>query len=679
MQQGNEEDSDNDSDTESVCSMLSVASSTDHEGGPSVKLYVQHPPFVKKEQLKEHFEKNGFVDNVTNIHSFFDKATKKPKGYSCVSLSPAALVEEAILKLNGSLLFRKHRLIVSLKPFQRKQKREHKRQRKSTPKSLEQPVSSPSHNQEQVKVYVGKFPPYVNEVQLRNHFNSYKAKVVDVYVVKDKQTKQSKRFGFVKFSSRAVAESAVKNLDGTLLNGKHKINVSLARDHPSTKGQSRSDPPTFPASAGLLEVCASTSTTTMLQPYSTHYQQSQSGSQPEPTCVMIKNIEPEIINETEIKAMIGMPIVSFVPDRHTREILIRCMSPSDAAKAAEILNGKRILGNVIQAFVCLGESTHVVSPANMQLAGVHRSPSYPPPHHGGPPSLGPGPLPPQGLFPNMSHQAGRPGPSHHMNPHSHPLQMMPPAPLNQVRCPPGQWAPPSQLESPRGPNRMFPPHSNQGLRPALFYPPPPYSVQPPPITQSNVAAEIFPVKVTHLSPSVTKEMLHQHFSQAGELSGMPKIHDSMNRYAYVNYKYPDGAENAVKKLNGTFICDWKVNVSRKEIRKTPISPPAGTTPSGDSASLPTKQSPTKGKSQLEKTMKLQPDQWNRLTSIGQHGGSKFLEIKAPFESNPNVSIQLQIETTSVRFTGVKDAVLSAYNHFEGHLNKDLHIADRSVV
>ena len=52
------------------------------------------------------------------------------------------------------------------------------------------------------------------------------------------------------------------------------------------------------------------------------------------------------------------------------------------------------------------------------------------------------------------------------------------------------------------------------------------------------------------------------------------------------------------------------------------------------------------------------------------------EIIAPFETNPNVKIKLQLESYSIKIRGVPDAVISAYDHIYSHLQKDLHVQNR---
>lgn len=555
-------------------------------------------------------------------------------------------------------MFGKHKLTV-----RHKEKRQRRSRNKSNRKST--PVSNPQGNQESVKLYVGRIPPQVSDDQLRNHFKDFDPHVMETFIVKDKQTKKSKGCGFVKFSSRAAAERAVQKLNGSLIHGKQKILVEFAREPPANKGGSGVGPSIQgqAISTGLQEVATSSSPQIFPPPQSqTGFVMPQSGLQPEPTCVTIGNINPNIIEEAEVGALIDVPIVSFKPNKAAQMILIQLSSPSDAAKAAEALNGKTILGSTIYASVCQGENVHTAPTNGRGLVGsvpYSRSTSYPPPH----PATSGGPHP--ALHPIHPHPMLPPGPPQQVHRPSPPYQM----------GPPGQ-TPPMMSQAPQRqpPNLAFAPNINPGLQSPLG-PPPPYTAEPPSPSQT-FTKETFGVKVTHLSPSVTKEILAGHFSQAGELSGMPKIHESKNRYAHVNFKSSIDADNAVRMLHGTILNGWKINVSRKRGSIAISSPPAAKSPESDFACLPTVQSPMKGAVQEEKVLKLQPDQWNQIMPVGPHGGSKFNEITAPFESNPNVDIQLQVKDTSIVFRGVRDAVLSAYNHLSTHLNKELHISNK---
>ena len=76
----------------------------------------------------------------------------------------------------------------------------------------------------------------------------------------------------------------------------------------------------------------------------------------------------------------------------------------------------------------------------------------------------------------------------------------------------------------------------------------------------------------------------------------------------------------------------------------------------------------------EQQLSCSPDQWNALVMAGPTGVRKVDELRSPFASNPSVVI---LEKTSpclhVLFIGLKDAMLSAYNHFCASLNKELSV------
>ena len=252
----NGDESDSDSDTESVCSTLSGYSSAG--GEPSCKVYIgaNLPPNIKKEHISQHFAKYGFGDNVRNVTIFFDKSTHKSKGCGYVVLTPANCAEEVIQALNGTLLLG-HRLVV--RPYKQKtnsEKRPRTRGKRSRPGKqlatsphssflpqgeLEQDdsdnesVSSASASREFCKVFVGRnLPGHINSGHLQAHFKEFEAEIVKVFIVTDRNTKLSKGFGFVVFNSQDAAERAIQKLNGSKLLGQRiKVNLAGADRKPS--------------------------------------------------------------------------------------------------------------------------------------------------------------------------------------------------------------------------------------------------------------------------------------------------------------------------------------------------------------------------------------------------------------------------------------------------------------
>jgi cold-inducible RNA-binding protein len=77
------------------------------------------------------------------------------------------------------------------------------------------------------KLYVGNLPYSITEQTLRDAFS--KAGTVDsVALITDRDTGQSKGFGFVEMSSDSEAQAAIAELNGTSLEGR-QIKVNEAR------------------------------------------------------------------------------------------------------------------------------------------------------------------------------------------------------------------------------------------------------------------------------------------------------------------------------------------------------------------------------------------------------------------------------------------------------------------
>lgn len=77
------------------------------------------------------------------------------------------------------------------------------------------------------KLFVGSLPWEVDDAKLAEIF-SQAGTVVSAQVVKDRDTGRSRGFGFVEMSTDEEAQAAVKNLNGTDVEGR-KIVVNIAR------------------------------------------------------------------------------------------------------------------------------------------------------------------------------------------------------------------------------------------------------------------------------------------------------------------------------------------------------------------------------------------------------------------------------------------------------------------
>jgi RNA recognition motif-containing protein len=83
-----------------------------------------------------------------------------------------------------------------------------------------------------MKLYVGNLAYDVTDAELREAFAAH-GQVTTADVVKDRQSGQSKGFGFVEMPSKDEATAAMQALNGTPLRGR-TINVNEAR--PRTDG-----------------------------------------------------------------------------------------------------------------------------------------------------------------------------------------------------------------------------------------------------------------------------------------------------------------------------------------------------------------------------------------------------------------------------------------------------------
>jgi len=82
----------------------------------------------------------------------------------------------------------------------------------------------------QMNIYVGNLAYSVTDEDLRNSFSTY-GEITAVNLIKDRETGQSKGFGFVEMSSNTEADAAIKGLNGTSLKGRDlKVNQAKPRE-----------------------------------------------------------------------------------------------------------------------------------------------------------------------------------------------------------------------------------------------------------------------------------------------------------------------------------------------------------------------------------------------------------------------------------------------------------------
>ena len=85
------------------------------------------------------------------------------------------------------------------------------------------------------RLYVGNLAFGTTENSLRAVFEADGRKVVDVKIISDRDTGQSRGFGFVEMGSPADAEAAISALDGRELEGR-TLKVNEAREREGGRG-----------------------------------------------------------------------------------------------------------------------------------------------------------------------------------------------------------------------------------------------------------------------------------------------------------------------------------------------------------------------------------------------------------------------------------------------------------
>ncbi|MBT3251727.1 MAG: RNA-binding protein [Candidatus Marinimicrobia bacterium] len=84
-----------------------------------------------------------------------------------------------------------------------------------------------------MKIYVGNLSYGVTEEELQEQFGAFGA-VVNVNIIKDRETGNSKGFGFIEMENQADGEKAIKELDGSSIKGRDvKVNEARPREERS--------------------------------------------------------------------------------------------------------------------------------------------------------------------------------------------------------------------------------------------------------------------------------------------------------------------------------------------------------------------------------------------------------------------------------------------------------------
>jgi len=90
------------------------------------------------------------------------------------------------------------------------------------------------------RLYVGNLAFQTTEDQLQAAFAADGREVSEVSIIKDRNSGESRGFGFLMMSSDEHAQAAIAALDGTDLDGR-TIKVSVAKAQPQERGAGRRD------------------------------------------------------------------------------------------------------------------------------------------------------------------------------------------------------------------------------------------------------------------------------------------------------------------------------------------------------------------------------------------------------------------------------------------------------
>ena len=690
-----------DSDNESVSSASA--------SGEFCKVFVGRnlPSHINSGHLQAHFKE--FEAEIAKAYITTDRNTKQSKGFGFIVFRSQDTAERAVQKLNGSKLLGQHRIKVDLaQTGGRKQSQpsvpQHVQHLQPTSPQgtspspqysslasflpqggLEQDdsdnesVSSASASGEFCKVFVGRnLPSHINSGHLQAHFKEFEAEIVKAYITTDRNTKQSKGFGFIVFRSQDTAERAVQKLNGSKLLGQHRIKVNLAH----TGGRKQSQPSVSQPLQQLQPISPQETLQGIdiakVSPIVCQQTHSQLGTVS--NSVIVENLSSAVSDE-EIKVLVGVPIVhcSLEPAAgNVNKAKLQFSTSHDASEAVAALDGKPILGQTIHAYIApLSPNSPSSQAAYYPVKVTHLPPNATEERLRGHFSIA-GEI--------ASCKIHRPGFAH-VNFKNQQGQLNAQTQLDGT-----------QLDGYKINITSRKPHGGATETEA-----------PVPPKKSDTVA----VKVTNLMPNVQVNDLLLAFQQYGIDSSCIHIQSGNPPYAFINFPSMSEAQTASANLHETYIGGSKIRVIIVSKVATGVQPqtprhaqlPGGPHPSHMSptaaplqepsglhlqlvspshyppsfpAPVPVSSSP-RVTGQEEKALLLQPGQWNQLMKINEHGSSVFQELIVPFKCNPNVQIQSIMDQLVIRFVGVQDAVLAAYKHVADALNKELHIKDRSVL
>ena len=178
-----------------------------------------------------------------------------------------------------------------------------------------------------IDVYVGSdIPNHIKNDHIRAHFKDYEAFITNAMVMRDPQTKKTKGYAIVTFSSVDAAHDAILKLNGSLLHGKFLLVVEEAQKHSVNNVVSMV---TTPAD-GQVPPAVSSQTS---------------------ASIIISNL-PSSVSEESIGLLLGgIQHKSCHIDSEASKAVLELFSVDDARAAVSKLDGITLLGQVINVSV----------------------------------------------------------------------------------------------------------------------------------------------------------------------------------------------------------------------------------------------------------------------------------------------------------------------------------------
>lgn len=182
------------------------------------RLYVGNLPYtMTPDQLAEIFSESGTVDAVEVV---YDRVTDRSRGFAFVTMASVGEAEEAIRMFDGSLAGgRKVKVNFPEVP------------RGAETEVLGQRMRSRGYVDSPYKVYAGNLGWSLTSQALRDAFASQPG-LLGAKVIFDRNTGQSRGFGFVTFASDEECQAAIEAMNGLEIEGR-PLRLSVAQGRPS--------------------------------------------------------------------------------------------------------------------------------------------------------------------------------------------------------------------------------------------------------------------------------------------------------------------------------------------------------------------------------------------------------------------------------------------------------------